>query len=156
MSQEKDVISAFHDNHVHGLQIVESEDGQGELILDIDHIVEWLCPNGGSFSFKVAPAYLTFHQIFNLSISVNYKSASAGICPFSIHEIHRQEFTYPSGGIGLQWCIELNWPNGEISFESAGFSLEQMAEPIETTGQYLSNEQRQAMLAANKSFKADK
>lgn len=31
---------SWHDNHVHGLQIVRGAHGSGELVLDIDYIEE--------------------------------------------------------------------------------------------------------------------
>lgn len=156
MNSERDYESlSFHDNHVHGLSIQEGKHGQGELILDIDHIVEWLCAEGGAYSFKVAPAFLIFHEISELTISLDYKGTSAAITPFSIQALHRQEFSYPNGFKSFQWHIELNWPNGEISFMGQDFSLQLRAEPAMSDGQFLTAMRRQAMLTDHKSFKAD-
>ena len=33
---------SWHDNHVHGFRLVAGTDGSGELILELDHIVEWI------------------------------------------------------------------------------------------------------------------
>lgn len=138
---------SFHDNNVHGFFVREGEHGAGELVLDIDHIVEWRQSEAGSFSFVVAPALLVFHKISDLVVSVDYKSASAAVGPFSIHEVHRREFAYPNGHKSSQWRIELNWPQGEITFVGEGLSLQLRAEPVESEGQSLSVEQRQALLS---------
>ena len=47
---------AWHDNHIHGFTIREGEDGAGQLVLDIDHILEWLPPKEGYYSFMISPA----------------------------------------------------------------------------------------------------
>ena len=65
---------SWHDNAIHGFRIVEGPDGcGGELILDIDFIVEWLPPKGenNAFEFRVAPAHLTFHDVTDLVIYVD-------------------------------------------------------------------------------------
>jgi len=33
---------SWHDNHVHALRVVEGAHGAGDLVLDIDYILEWL------------------------------------------------------------------------------------------------------------------
>jgi hypothetical protein len=146
---------AWHDNHIHGFTIREGEDGAGQLVLDIDHILEWLPPKAGCYSFMISPAYLVFHEINDLVISIDYASLPAAIQPMSIAQIERQEITYPSGYKSFQWRIEINWPRGEITFKGSGFSLELRARPIESSSQALSPEQRQTMLAPDNALKAD-
>lgn len=138
----------WHDNHIHGFSIQEGEDGAGKLILDIDHITEWLPPEPkqGFYTFMVAPAQLCFHEITDLVISIDYASLPAAIQPMSIAQIERQEITYPNGYRSYQWRVEVNWPKGEISFKSPGFSLDLLVDPVVSEGQVLSAEQRQSML----------
>ncbi len=58
---EKDFETlSWHDNIVYGLRFdvgdIGRDDWRSELILDIDHIVEWICgTGGGGAQFHVAP-----------------------------------------------------------------------------------------------------
>jgi hypothetical protein len=54
---------------VHGLAIRESDAPSGELILDIDDILEWAC-KGNDENFRVAQVSLRFHDVNDLRISV--------------------------------------------------------------------------------------
>lgn len=118
--------SGWHDNAVHGFRILEGEDGcSGELVLDIDYIVQWVSPENenNSYSFQIAPADLTFHDVTELVISIDYASSTAALQPMTIHEIHREVVTYPNGWSSFSWRIEINWPrNSFISFISSGFT----------------------------------
>ena len=132
---------SWHDNAIHGFRIVEGPDGcSGELILDIDFIAEWLPPQNESnaFQFRIAPADLTFHEVTELVISVDYALCSAALQPMTIHEIHREAVTYPNGYSSFAWQIEVNWPrNSFISFRAPGFTQALRAEPIASGAQYL-------------------
>jgi len=48
---------SWHDNHVHGLRVVEGVHSAGTLVLDIDYIPEWL-HNGQQYKFRIVPAHL--------------------------------------------------------------------------------------------------
>lgn len=137
---------SWHDNAIHGFRIVEGPDGcGGELILDIDFIVEWLPPKGenNAFGFRIAPAHLTFHDVSDLIISVDYAASTAAVQPMTIHEIHREVVTYPNGYSSFAWRIEINWPcNSFISFSAPGFTQALRAEPIVSGAQYLSPAER--------------
>jgi hypothetical protein len=137
---------SWHDNAVHGIRIVEGADGcGGEVILDIDFIVEWLPPDGGdhAFRFRIAPADLTFHDVTELVIAVDYASSAAALQPMTIHEIHREVVTYPNGHSSFAWKIEINWPRHSfISFRSSGFLQVPRMQPITSGAQYLSPAQR--------------
>ena len=136
----------WHDNAIHAIRIVEGPDGcSGDLVLDIDFILEWLPPEGGekAFRFRIAPTDLTFHDVTKLVISVDYASSTASFQPMTIHEIHREVVTYPNGYSSFAWKIEINWPrNGLISFRSSGFTQSSRKEPITSDAQYLSPSER--------------
>jgi hypothetical protein len=111
---------SWHDNHVHGFQIRASEHGLGELTFDIDYILEWLCPAGSDrCQFRIAPASLTFVNVSDLKIQIDYAAASAALGPFSIGDVKRTPMTFPTGATIFGWTIELNWPPGFISFEAS-------------------------------------
>ncbi|MCA9233542.1 MAG: hypothetical protein KDA57_23080 [Planctomycetales bacterium] len=126
----------WHDNAVHAFRIEEGEDGEGELILDIDYIEEWLSGEK-HFEFVVCPATLQFHQVTDLRVSLDYVSPSAGLCPFSLHEIEREEHVYPNGYASFAWALRVNWPDGEITFRSPGFTQSQTSASVRSERQSL-------------------
>ena len=135
----------WHDNAIHAFRIIEGEIC-GDLVLDIDFIVEWLQSIEGAYRFRVAPSDLTFHEVSDLVISINYASASAAVGPMTIREIHRESITYPNGYSSFAWKIELNWPpNSFISFCSNSFTQSQCMEPVIIGAQYLSPEERNVL-----------
>jgi len=80
----------WHDNAIHGFRIVEGADNHGgTLAFDIDFILEWLPGGSGSFTFKIEPSALIFHEVTDLVISIDYAVATAAVQPMTIHEIHR-------------------------------------------------------------------
>ena len=133
---------SWHDNHVHGLRIREGEHGCGELELDLDYILEWLRPTASTFAFRLAPATLTFREVFDLRIEIDYAAAGAAITPFSIAEITRE--TSVNGG-SPKWKIELNWPKGAISFSAAGFRQTLRAAPIASDCQSFGHQERASL-----------
>jgi hypothetical protein len=132
---------SWHDNHVHGLQVRPGPFGPGQLILDLDYITEWVCDPDGSCRFRIAPATLTFREVSDLRVELDYHAVQAAITPFSISQITRESTSIPSH---YQWRIEVNWPQGAISFVAAGFNqtlrgplllkAEQWLEPAERAG----------------------
>jgi hypothetical protein len=110
---------SWHDNHVHGMRIVEGPHGSGELLLDIDYILEWLKSPIG-YRFKMVPATLRFRGVTGLRVALDYAASTAAIGPFSIHAIHRRR-QVRERYTAQCWEIVLNWPAGEISFEADGF-----------------------------------
>jgi hypothetical protein len=132
---------SWHDCHVHALRIVEGAYGAGQLILDIDYIVEWLKGEEGKVRFRVLPATLTFLEVTNLRIALDYATPTAALGPFAIHAIqrrveHRERYD------AQIWNILINWPVGEISFEARGFEQRGSGEPTVTDGQFLNPEER--------------
>ena len=117
---------SWHDNPVHGLEIraFNADEGTCDLVLDIDHILQWLPPVEGFYSFRVAPAHLTFHAVFGLRIEIDYARVTAGMTPFSIGNIRRE---------GNRWTIEINWPAGTITFDARGFTQELTGESVVAT-----------------------
>ena len=50
---------SWHDNYVHALRVIEGQFGAGELVLDVDHILEWI-QESGQFKFQILPVELRF------------------------------------------------------------------------------------------------
>jgi hypothetical protein len=110
---------SWHDNHVHALRIVEGECGAGELILDLDYILEWVCDNA-QCQFRILPAELRFREVKALSISIEYAKLNAVLGPFSISEIKKCS-AVRERYVAQLWSIELNSPEGMITFEAVGY-----------------------------------
>lgn len=131
---------SWHDNHVHALRIVEGAYGAGQLVLDVDYIVEWRC-NADNGRFRIVPAELTFNEVTHLRIAIDYASQTAGLVPFSIEAIDRQ-FEQRERYVAQCWTIRLNWPRGEIAFEAAGFEQRALGQAVLTDAMYLQPDQR--------------
>jgi hypothetical protein len=131
----------WHDNNVYGIQIKEGEFGTGTLVLELDYILEWLKPNETEFKFRIAPAQLSFIDVFDLKLELDYETPTAAITPFCISEISRENIGV-SGSKYYKWTIGINWPDGAISFKASGFRQILTGAVIETDKQILTNEQR--------------
>jgi hypothetical protein len=134
----------WHDIHVHGLRVIEGEHGAGELRLDLDYILDWIHPKtqGGSFRFRVAPASLRFRDVTSLRLSLDYATPTAAIGPFSLDGIEREPISYGNGYESFSWTIAVNWPEGELTFESPGFVQMLTGPAVETDSQHLSDGER--------------
>jgi hypothetical protein len=132
---------SWHDNHVYALRIRKGDDGSGELELDIDYILEWLRPSETSLAFRLAPATLTFREVFDLRIEIDYAAVGAGITPFSISVIDREV-----DDVGFcKWRVELGWPKGLISFSARGFTQILRSSPVVSECQSLEDVERPAL-----------
>ena len=134
----------WHDNAIHGFRILEGNDGcAGQLLFDIDYIDEWINGSGSSFNFKITPSDITFHDVSDLVISINYAALPAAIQPMCIQEIKREVLVYPNGHSSFNWKIELNWPfNSFYEFRASGFTQVPRMHAVYSESQYLSPEKR--------------
>ena len=131
---------SWHDNLVYGLRLNVGDsfksEWHSELVLDIDHIVEWICGTDDGARFRVAPASLTFHDVTDLRIAVDFGDSG---CQTAINELSIAAITrerVPDQKIRLdrpyyRWRIALNLPQGgEIAFGASGFTQDLRAEPV--------------------------
>jgi hypothetical protein len=132
---------SWHDNHVHGLRIVETANGAGELILDLDHILEWITTPDRSFQFRVVPATLTFHDVMFLRMSLDYATPTAAFGPFSIGGIKRRSEPRERH-VEQVWSIQVKWPAGELGFSARGFTQRTYGTPIVCSSLSLTPSQR--------------
>lgn len=138
---------SWHDVHVHGFRIVEGEHGTAELQLDIDFILEWIRDGDAPFRFRVAQAMLQFHEVFGLRFALDYVACSAGMSAFAIGGITRESLRDVEDDQDgredcddrgpWRWRIDLNWPEGFLEFEAAGFSQWLVGEVVEQEAQGL-------------------
>jgi hypothetical protein len=143
----------WHDNALYGLRLdigdCERNDWHADLVLDIDHIVEWLCSVSSPARFRVAPATLTFHDVTDLTVAIDCGDSGGQIAlhPLSIDAISRERildqkicFDRPY----YRWRIALNWPQGgTLTFGASGFTQTLRAEPVVRDEQQLSPLDRQ-------------
>jgi len=92
------------------------------------------------FEFRVAPATLSFDRVSDLKIALDYIGYAMGA--FSIDGIERELRSDPTGFQAYAWRILVNFPRGEITFESTGFTQELRAEPRTIGTQSLSDAER--------------
>jgi hypothetical protein len=130
---------SWHDCHVYGFTLDEREHGTAELAFDLDFIVEWCC-QAPPWQFRVAPATLTFHQVFGLRFELDYEKVTAGMTPFSLAGIERERAH--AGSPQFRWRLPINWPSGLITFESPGFTQRLRRAPILVDRQRLLAEER--------------
>jgi hypothetical protein len=132
---------SWHDNHVHSVEIRSGEYGAGELLLGLGYILEWLSPDDGGYSFRIAPALLHFRDVTDLKIELDYAAVSAGLMPFSISSITRE--VLPTTPVANhRWTIGINWPEGVIRFHASGFVQTLTAPAVITREQCLTLAQR--------------
>ncbi len=133
--------TSWHDNHIHAFRFVEGKDGTGDLILDLDHIVEWLKSEGSGFQFSVVPVTLTFHEVMFPRIAIDFGAASAAFGPIMIDGIERRT-EQKAHYLATIWKIPMTFPPGEMEFEARGFTQAARAEPILTESQSLNPRER--------------
>lgn len=139
---------SWHDNALCGLRLDLGDCARGDwhadLVLDIDHIVEWLCGVGREVRFRIAPATLTFHDVTDLQIAIDCGDSG---CQVALHAVSIDGITrarIQEQKICLdrpyyRWRIALNWPRGgAITFGASGFTQGLRAEPVLLDQQQLS------------------
>jgi hypothetical protein len=114
---------SWHDNHVYGFRLVDDnpDEGTADIIFDIDYILEWINADQ-EFEFAVAQASLRFHTASDLRFSLDYRSQTAAMGPFSLAGIQRRSVAYSTGLQSFQWEIDINWPTGKIEFDAPSFT----------------------------------
>jgi hypothetical protein len=130
-------LLSWHDNPVYGIHWRCADPDRNlwrsELVLDIDHILEWVPPAKGGWTFLVAPALLVFHDAADLAISLDCTSGDAE--PHYLNELtidHICREAAPGEKTDwFRWRIELNQPKaGGIGFLASRFSQTLSAPPL--------------------------
>jgi len=130
----------WHDDLIYALRLESADPDAGDwrsnLVLDIDHILEWRCDAGGRLMFQVAPAGLVFHDVALLRIDVDFAKSdiTTNVLELAIDSIAKA----PAPPLGVDgsipywhWRIALNVPKGgEITFDASGYTLLMRADPV--------------------------
>lgn len=135
---EFDTLS-WHDNVIYAIRFdvgdATRNDWRSDLVLDIDHIIEWVRGDDGGFRFRVAPATLAFHDVTDLSAAIDFGDSGGQtmLNEPSISELTRavvknQKICFDRPY--YRWQIDLNHPKGgRISFGASGFTQTLRAAP---------------------------
>ncbi len=146
----------WHDNLIYGLRLDVGDSDRGDwrsdLVLDIDHIAEWICgPGDDEARFRVAPATLTFHDVTDLVIVVDCGDSGGrtGLNELSIQAITRERIRDQKVCLDrpyYRWRMALNLPaGGRIEFAASDFTQVLRAEPVERQQPRLSPADRAQM-----------
>lgn len=131
---------SWHDNHLYAIGFslgdVARGDWRSDLVLDIDHIVEWVCGSDRRPRFQVAPATLIFHHVTDLEIAIDWGDSGhrTALHPCAIDRIERARIANQKICLDRpywRWRIVLAWPrDGEIAFGASDLTLDLRAEPV--------------------------
>jgi hypothetical protein len=148
----------LHDDTIHGLGLATGDPDRGlwqaDLVLDIDHIVEWVCGADKRPRFRVAPATLAFHDVTDLALAVDWGSSGHQVAlhPMAIDRLKRERVSEQKICLDrpyYRWTIALNWPKGgSIAFGASGFALTLRAPPVLSDEQQLSPLDRDSIAPA--------
>lgn len=146
---------SWHDNLIYGWAFEtadpEAGDWRSELVLDIDHIVEWV-RTGERMRFRVAPAQLVFHGVTGFACALDWGASGdqVGLQLPSIDRIEREPITEQRVFLDrpyYRWRIALNAPaGGYLSFGAVDFTQTLRTEPVLQDEQWLAPAKRCAML----------
>lgn len=151
--------TSWHDDTLHGLSLftgdIDKDDWRCELILDIDHIVEWVKGDDEFIAFDVAPATLRFHGVTDLDIALKWPGSNFQTSNMHAHIDRIERNHIADQKIHLDrpyysWEVLFNSPrDGAISFGAWGYTLEFRREPVRQSSQVLSAADRPPMTAGS-------
>jgi hypothetical protein len=143
---------SWHDNPIYAIHFdvgdASAGDWRCDLVLDIDHILDWICAVEGSVRFRLAPATLVFHDVTDLRMALDFTTVShpQTMMTLSIAAITSEPVPWPWSPAALpyhRWRIDLNVPvGGAIAFGASGFTQTMRAEPVVVDEQRWPNRDR--------------
>jgi hypothetical protein len=80
----------------------------------------------------------------DLRMTIDYSAATASLTPFTPDRIQTDQM---ENGRSCRWTLKVNWPAGDISFSSTGFTQTLTGEPVISTAQGLEPMQRSHYVA---------
>jgi hypothetical protein len=143
----------WHDSNIYGLSFFPvDENGNSDLLFDIDYIFKWVnpIPPKQIFSFWVAPCTLVFKDTFDLIIDVNRQGGTADMLEIADLTLIDKIEQEPNKWI-YNWNIELH--EGNINFKSSGFKQIVRQNPVFTDSQCLTLDERNGISFSIKPFK---
>jgi hypothetical protein len=145
---------SLHDDTIYGLRLDTADPAnalwRADLVLDIDHIVEWVCGSDKRMRFRVAPVTLIFHDVTDLALAVDWGDSGhqTALHPMAIDHLAREAVADQHICLDRpywRWTITLNWPKASrLAFGASGFTLTVREPPILSDEQQLSPVVREA------------
>jgi len=129
----------WHDARIHALAWCQES---GELLLDLDYIVEWpaQCGPDGDFEFWTVPATLVFEFVTELRVDLRPWPA------FDVIDLQRSAEPVEHGPLGSSneqtWLWTISCHEGAILLRGTGFRQYARRAPVLNTMQSLSLEER--------------
>ena len=126
----------WHDSAVHALAIEPAPPYPGRLLVDLDYIVEWVCPTppASAFSFWSCPATLVFDQAWDLAGDINLQGFSFEL---SLNALER---CGPDEHDAFEWTLLGH--EFSLTLRAPGFTQYLRRPPIHSPHQRLSVEER--------------
>ena len=129
---------SWHVNPIYGFFIDNDvTQWKSDLVFDIDFIVEWLCGVGSKTQFKIAAATLTFHDVTDLKVNIDWGDSGmqVAVAEMTLDRIARQLVEKQLICLDrpyYRWSLQLNSPRpgGAISFGASGFTQILRQEPV--------------------------
>lgn len=112
----------WHDCRIYSLVLPNEEFC---LKLDIDYIFRWEKLPDGSFRFWVSPCDLTFYNVSDFKIDIDFKS----YMQLFIMDLNRSNARPSPNGMVTLWDYEIGCDTGRISFTATGFEQVVLKQP---------------------------
>ncbi|MGO9507692.1 MAG: hypothetical protein ACLPXZ_10225 [Mycobacterium sp.] len=127
---------SWHDCAVHALAVEPAPPYPGRLLVDLDYIVEWVCPTAPSnaFAFWICPATLAFDQAWDLVGDINLQGFSFEL---ALNALARSG---PDEHDAFEWTLVGH--EFTLTLGAAGFTQYLRCPPIQSPRQRLSLEER--------------
>lgn len=121
----------WHDNYIYGILF---PDENQKLILDIDYIFEWVLDDRTNlYNFWVSPCELTFLNVSNLKIEIDFLD-SVGL---NIVDLKMSNPRLYPNEIDTKWDFSIETDKGFLTFESSSFEQRLKRKPIMSNSQKL-------------------
>jgi hypothetical protein len=126
----------WHDCAVHALALETTPHHPGRLLVDLDYIVEWVCPipPATTYSFWLCPATLVFDQAWDFISDINLKGLSFDL------PLNALERTGPDKYGMFEWTLAGH--GFSLAVRAPGFTQYLRRPPIDSPHQWLSTDQR--------------
>jgi hypothetical protein len=127
---------SWHDCAVHAIAVEPAPPHPGRLLVDLDYIVEWVCPtpSADTFIFWICPATLVFDEAWDLVGDINLRGFSFEL---SLETLDR---TGPDEHDSFEWTLA--GPEFTLAMRATGFTQYLRRPPIRSPHQRLSVAER--------------
>ncbi|MBN8856741.1 MAG: hypothetical protein J0H29_00050 [Sphingobacteriales bacterium] len=122
---------SWHDNYIYKMSF-PSDDLR--MSLEIDYIFKWeLNPKSNFYQYWISHCWLTFVDVLNLKIDLDYKNSTG----LTIAEIRRISNRISKNQKVIIWTFEIETDKGMISFDATGFIQKVDKQPVLSQSQRL-------------------